>query len=249
MKMFSFIGVPMLVLAAFSGCANVDPNSEEDVGMHTAAAVKAKEQAPKLNLSHIECTPDGKVLVHFVLLFAGEGEPGELSGTYSGGTFGPVASDKHSGNVWHYNVILPAGYIDILTATTKTSTGADVTLKNAGEYAGPFDVCGAPPVAECPVKVEPAELFCGDPGNTAEECGSFGLVPRAYYDKDGGLSGLSFVSTQDAYVALVKSGSKGCPNHPDSAYRVYVNVTVGQVLETPMGQDISHVTYCSCPSK
>jgi len=239
MKLFSFIGVQMLVLAAgFGGCANVDPNSEEDVGVQA----QAQAQAPKLNLSHIECTPDGKVLAHFVLLFAGDGQPGTLSGTYNGGAFGPVASDKHTGNVWHYNVILPAGYIDILSATTTTSTGAVVTLKNPSEYTGKYE-CGAP-VAECPVKVEPTDLFCTDPGNPDEECGNFGLLPQG---KDDGLTGTSFVSTQNAYVAIVKSGSKGCLNKGESAYRVYVNVTVGQTLLTPVDQNISHVTYCTCP--
>ena len=233
----------MLVLAAgFGGCANVDPNSEEDVGVQA----QAQAQAPKLNLSHIEreCTPDGKVLVHFVLLFAGDGQPGTLSGTYSGGTFGPVASDKHTGNVWHYNVFLAPGFIDILSATTTTSTGAVVTLHNPSEYAGDYVCCET--VAECSVKVLPQDSYCTDKplGNPTDECANFGLLPSG---KDDSLSGLSFVATQNAYVAIVKSGTKGCPNKGDAAYRIYVNVTKGQTLLTPYTQGISHVTYCACP--
>ena len=43
--------------------------------------------APMLNLSSISCTDSGTVDVHFVLLFAGSATPGDLSGTYNGGSF------------------------------------------------------------------------------------------------------------------------------------------------------------------
>jgi hypothetical protein len=54
------------------------------------------------------------------------------------------------------------------------------------------------------------------------------------------------VATTDAYAAIVKSGNGGC-DRGQSAYSVYVNVTEGDVLASPNGQDISHVTYCACP--
>lgn len=77
------------------------------------SAQRVPVQQPRLNLSHIECTEEGEVLAHFVLLFAGVQLPGDLTGSYSGGTFGPVEPGKSSGNVWHYNVILPSGEIEV----------------------------------------------------------------------------------------------------------------------------------------
>jgi hypothetical protein len=93
--------------------------------------------------------------------------------------------------------------------------------------------------------VEAQDLYCAEPGNPGEECGALGLQPEG---KDDGLTGTSFTATQDAYVVLVKSGSDGC--EPGlSAYRIYVNVSAGDTLLTPVGQDISHVTYCACPTQ
>ena len=53
------------------------------------------------------------------------------------------------------------------------------------------------------------------------------------------------MATTDALVALVKSGSAGCSAF-GFAYRLYVDVKAGDTLVTPAGDDISHVTYCTC---
>jgi hypothetical protein len=198
-------------------------------------SIEATSKSQKLNLSHVECTDDGRVLAHFVLLFAGKTTPATLSGTWSGGTFGPVAAYKNSGNVWHYEVFFPTGYVEILTATVGT-----VSLHNPSEYSGNYE-CGP---TECDVEVAPQDLLCTSQplGSPGAECGAFGLVPSG---KDDGLSGLTFPATMDAYVALVKSGSGGCGGG-ESAYRVYVGVNAGDVLSTPVDQNISHVTYCDC---
>ena len=208
------------------------------------SAQRVPVKQPRLNLSHIECTEEGEVLAHFVLLFAGDQLPGELTGSYSGGTFGPVEPGKNSGNVWHYNVILPSGEIDIYEAKTTTSTGIPVELANPSEYAGDYE-CGT--VEECPIVVEPVDVYCTNKplGNPGAECGAFGLLPQG---KDDNLTGLTFNATQDAYVAIVKSGNHGCgPGY--SAYRIYVNVFAGDALSTPRDQNISHVTYCACPTE
>jgi hypothetical protein len=238
MNKFAFVVFGFVAASSFNGCSIVvDSDSEQ-------TTAPAKTSAPKLNLSHIECTADGNVLAHFVLLFAGASQPGTLSGTYNGGSFGPTAASKTSGNVWHYNVILPAGTIDILSATTSTSDGTIVTLHNPGEYAGNYQ-CGKT-VESCPVVVDAAAVYCTDKplGNPGDECAAFGLLPQG---KDDNLTGLTFLATQDAYVALVKSGNHGC-GPGNSAYRVYVNVKTGDTLYTPVDQGISHVTYCACPA-
>jgi hypothetical protein len=221
-----------------AGCSG---SPSEAAGDAVKAAGGSQDQSPKLNLSHIECTDDGRVLAHFVLLFAGKNTPGELSGTWNGGTFGPVPSYKSSGNVWHYEVFLPAGFIDILSATVTTAGGVVVTLHNPSAYAGDYQ-CKDVPV--CDVVVQPQDLLClSSPlGNPGSECGYLGLVPSG---KDDNLSGLTFGASMDAYVAIVKSGSGGC-SPGESAYRIYVNVHEGDVLYTPAYQDISHVTYCDC---
>jgi hypothetical protein len=234
MKKLAFV-VGLLALASFgSGCAIVVD------GPDTQA--QAAKSAPKLNLSHIACE-DGKVIAHFVLLFAGSEIPGALSGTYNGGSFSDVTPEKNTGNVWHYNVTLPAGDIDILSASVTTGTGVLVGLHNPSEYAGNY-VCG-PVVEACPVVVTAADLYCTDKPlkNPGSECAHFGLVADG---KDDGLTGLTFTATKSAYVAIVKSGSGGC-GPGNSAYRIYVNVTAGQTLGTPVDQNISHVTYCACP--
>jgi hypothetical protein len=237
-----YLGAVALV-AAVSACGTADMDARGNG--EASQAVRDSGKNAKLNLSHIECTEDGDVLAHFVLLFAGSGQPGALTGTYNGGDFGPTEAEKNSGNVWHYNVILPSGEIDIYSATTTTSSGASASLHNPSEYAGDYQ-CGEI-IEDCPVEVEAADLFCTDQplGNPGEECGAFGLVPQG---KDDNLSGLTFVATQDAYVALVKSGSRGC-ERGGSAYRVIVDVSEGDTLSTPVDQDISHVTYCACPAE
>jgi cysteine-rich repeat protein len=224
-----------------TACANSTESVSTQLGEELATQGKTPAKAPMLNLSHIECTEDGHVLAHFVLLFNGEATPGTLSGTYNGGSFGPVAPSKTSGNVWHYNVILPAGEINIYSAQVTAANGSLVTLHNPGEYAGDY-FCGEVPV--CELNVQPQDLYCtAQPlGNPEAECGAFGLLPQG---KDDNLSGLTFVSTQDAYVAIVKSGSGGC-GPGNSAYRIYTNVHEGDVLSTPVDQNISHITYCAC---
>jgi hypothetical protein len=243
MKIRSILSV-LAVATLVGACGGTADDGSTVEGPGSALAGQHEQaKAPMLNLSHIECTEDGHVLAHFVLLFAGHQTPGDLTGTYNGGTFGPVAPEKNTGNVWHYNVILPSGDIDIYSATTTTAGGIQVSLHNPGEYAGNYQ-CG-PDVDECPVVVEPQDVYCTDKpmGNPGEECAALGLVPQG---KDDNLSGLSFVATQDAYVAIVKSGTHGC-GPGNSSYRIYVNVSAGDTLWTPVDQGISHVTYCACP--
>jgi len=240
-SILSVLAVATLV-GACGGTAD-DGGSVEGPGQQLSSKGNVPSKDPMLNLSHIECTEDGQVLAHFVLLFAGKDEPGSLTGTYNGGSFGPVAPSKSSGNVWHYNVILPSGEIDIYSATTTTASGVVVSLHNPDEYAGTYQ-CG-PDVDECPVKVDAQDVYCTDQplGNPGAECAAFGLLPQG---KDDNLSGLTFTATQDAYVAIVKSGTHGC-GPGSSAYRIYVNVSAGDTLATPVDQGISHVTYCACP--
>jgi len=209
----------------------------------------APRHEPQLNLSHVECTEDGKVEVHFVLLFAGDKQPGTLSFQYNEGESASVEPGANTGNVWHYTTYLKSGWIDVTGAEVKTADGKVVSLHNPGDYAGDYQ-CGE--AEECSVKVEPKDLYCSDPGNPDEECGELGLVPSGTVNYE---KGLAVAATQDAYVALVKTGVKGCEG--GSAYRIYVNVSEGDKLESPLvwwenlqqykQQDISHVTYCACP--
>jgi hypothetical protein len=206
---------------------------------------------PKLLLSHIECADDGTVDVHFVLLFAGTQPPGTLTGTYNGGSFGPTAANKLSGNVWHYDVFLPSGDIDILDAVTTTAAGVTVSLFNPDVYTDTY-ACGAP-VCDVSGEVTPGLLCTDQPlGNETAECAYFGLVQIA---KDIPTSeSPSFTSTLNAPLALVKTGSGACGGG-DASYEVYVNVVAGDVLYTPeytgpngnlKRQAVSHVTYCTC---
>lgn len=234
----------MVVFGSLLGGACV--GMEEQSGQSTDEL--GKKDGPKLNLSHIACTDDGTVVAHFVLLFAGSAQPAALNGTYDDdadasttpASFGPVEATKNSGNVWHYNVFLPSGDIDILSASVGSTT-----LHNPGEYAGDYQ-CGTPEEPVCSVEVLPDDNLCLPTlGNPGSECGHFGLLVAG---KDDGLTGLTFTSTVDAYVALVKSGNGDC-GAGESNYRVYTNVSVGDSLSTPAGQDISHVTYCACPDE
>jgi hypothetical protein len=228
----------LVAVSAASGCVGMEEMAAE------SGAELGKNSGPMLNLSHIACADDGTVTVHFVLLFAGSGTPGTLTGTYNGGSFSATPS-KSSGNVWHYNVSLPPGEIDILSAQVTTSNGTVVTLHNPSEYSGNY-ACG-PEDPACAVVVEPVDVYCTDAplGNPGKECANFGLEYTG--GKDDGLTGTTFVATTDAYVAIVKSGTAGC-EPGQSAYRIYVNVSAGDVLSTPVDQNISHVTYCECPA-
>ncbi|MET0344227.1 MAG: hypothetical protein ABW252_24640 [Polyangiales bacterium] len=237
----------LLSAGAFAMLMGVVGCADHDVAESVDVAEQSQKQAAKLNLSHIACTDDGKVEVHFVLLFAGTGKPGQLTGTYNGGTF-TIDPGANTGNVWHYTTFLNPGYIDIISAKTTTSGGTVVVLKNPSEYAGEY-VCGEP-VPECPTPVAPKDVYCvadKKGGNSPDtECGWFDLAWTA--GKDGSMpdNTYSWPALETAYVALVKSGTHGCDNG-DKAYRVYVGVKKGDVLQTPVDQGISHITYCNCP--
>ena len=199
--------------------------------------------APMLNLSSISCTDNGTVDVHFVLLFAGSATPGDLSGTYNGGSFGPSAPERNTGNVWHYDVFLPAGDIDITSAEV-TALGQTIELHNPDAYTDTYS-CGAPPPA-CSVQVSAQDEICLDKplGSETAECSYFGLSLIA---KDiPTTASNTFSSTENALLAIVKTGTGDC-GPGMAAYRTYTDVTVGEVLSAPGGQDISHVTYCKCP--
>jgi hypothetical protein len=137
------------------------------------------------------------------------------------------------------------------------------TVAVAGLFAG----CGAAPEDEieqvssahttppppeyppplCEASVQPQDVYCMDhviSGGPKAECKQFRLDSLG---KDDELSGLSFTASRDAYVAIVKSGSHGCKPGA-TAYRIYVDVKAGDTLLTPADQDISHITYCACPT-
>ena len=155
----------LVAAVAIAGCGAETRTTEE--------VAQAAQAAPMLNLSHIGCTDDGNVDVHFVLLFWGNSTPPSLNGTYDGGTsFGPVAENKHSGNVWHYDVILAAGVIDIQTASVGT-----VSLHNPDAYSGDYSSCGTP-VCTAPEGLTAGPFCVANPlGSPGAECGAFGLLP------------------------------------------------------------------------
>lgn len=238
----------LLCLAGLAGCdgshnpvAPTEPAStlSSSTQSLTASARSAPTQAPKLNLSHVECV-DGAVEIHFVLLFVPEGvTPGTLLYTY-----GAIEPQKHTGNVWHYTASgLPDGYYDVGAASVNLSNGSVVTLHNPGEYAGEYD-CAED---EACLQIDPEPILClpsNTLGSPAAECGSFGLPALG---KDDDLSGSFHVATQDAAMAIVKDGRGPCPQG-EIAYRTYIDVHAGDFLEKPQGAgDVSHVTYCGCP--
>ena len=220
----------VVATGAMSGCATD--------GAHLGELRAEASRSMQLNLSHIECQADGSVQAHFVLLFAGKQQPGALTGTWNGGSFGPVDPYKNTGNVWHYEVFLPAGFIDIVSANV-----GSVNLHNPGEYAGDYLCDGGDDEELCPIAVSGPQCHAtlGNPGN---ECGLLGLTPIG---KDDGLNGLEFAASMDAYVAIVKSGRGECAEG-ESSYNIVLDVSAGDVLSTPFDQDISHVTYCECPT-
>ena len=187
--------------------------------------------------------------MHFVLLNVPDGvTPGTLSGTYNAGSFGPVSPTKNTGNVWHYDVILPPGEINILSATVQVGSQT-IQLHNPGDYAGEYNCV---PLDQCetfslPDQYKGAIICLSKPlGSPGAECGLLGLAPQGTGDPGGGAQQ---ASTQNAAVAIVKDGSVGC-NPGEQAYRFYENVQVGDILQQPgypNGGNISHVTYCACP--
>jgi hypothetical protein len=211
----------------------------------TLSEAGPKVQDPMLNLSHIACLEDGSgVDAHFVLLFWGTTTPPTLNGTYKNDPAGaPIAFSadpgKNTGNVWHYDVTLPSGYIEIVSASV-----GSVTLHNPGEYTGTYD-CGGVPPSECPIQVTPGGLCTDKPlTNPEAECASLGLT---LLGKDDNLTGTTFVATMDAYVAIVKGGTQPC-GPGNAAYNIVVGVSTGDILAAPSTQNISHVTYCACPT-
>ena len=241
-----FVLSGLVAVGAFAnGCVappDHDVSTRATQGMLVLGAASTTN-GPVLSLSQIGCTDAGNVVVRFVLRHAGDATPGDLTGTYGRGSFGPVAPLHITADVWEYDVTLPSGEISILTASTTTAAGEIVSLQDDGDYAGEY-LCGLLP-PECPVAVEPVDLLCvASPlGSPTEECAHFELVPQ---DKDDDVTGTSVIATQDAYVAIVKSGTRGCRKGAH-AYTVYVDVREGDTLVSPAGQDISHVTYCACP--
>jgi hypothetical protein len=238
----STIAALALVLA---GCGS---ESSDVANSQQAAKAAAKPTNPskdsQLNLSHIECEGE-RVNAHFVLLFGPADDPPGIVVKYTSGgdpiTNAPVAAEPvKTGNVWHYNVTLPSGYIEVLDAWA-----GETALHNPGEYTGIY-TCGNPPdtCEELDGLVEGA--YCSKPGNPGSECGRWGLTP---FGKDDNLSGQVFTATMDAAVALVKSGAGECTGQGESGYNLYIGVNEGDLLETPYGQDISHVTYCVCPKE
>ena len=242
MSPYLFLGAA-LVAAGLAGCdGSHNPVAPAEPGVSSSSASltgSGRTQAPKLNLSHIECV-DGAVEVHFVLLFVPAGvTPGTLTYTY-----GAIQPGKHTGNVWHFTASgLADGYYDVTSASVTLSNGAVVTLHNPGEYAGEYD-CGE----EACLTIDPEPILCFAPttlGSPAAECAAFGLP---LLGKDDGLFGATHVASQDAALALVKDGRGPCPQG-ESAYRTYIDVHAGDLLEKPAGAgDISHVTYCGCPA-
>lgn len=198
------------------------------------------QKDPQLNLSHIECKGD-VVEVHFVLLHFGDATPPDLEMTWTDGDASfdeTIEPGKHTGNVWHYTIYLPSGYIKVTAASV-----GDTYLHNPEEYTGDYQ-CNGNPVCEVVVEADPLVCIDSPLGNPEAECGYFGLSSLG---KDDDLSGSSTLATMDAYVAIVKDGRGACAEG-EQAYRVYVNVQAGDTLEKPMDSgDISHVTYCECP--
>jgi hypothetical protein len=256
MSIRSFVGFGIVGLASLVAACSTSTGEDATVQPAPASVEPAAKgggnKAVQLNLSHIECTPEGTVNAHFVLLFFGAGDPGAISGTYSDGdsvqAFPVTLPTKTTGNVWHYNVALPAGYVDILTASA-----GGATLHNPGEYAGNYaNGCVPPPV--CDVQVQDIPLYCSAVlGNEDAECDAFGLDPLAKYEIGGSVSSIG--AHTSALLAIVKTGSGGCGPH-ENAYQIFANVTAGDPLSTPsyLGpngepkqQAISHITYCQCP--
>jgi len=247
------IGVGLLVTACAASSEDVEVKPQSSIDTQAKAA-----DGRLLNLSHIECAEGGGVDAHFVLLFAGSGNPGPISGTTNQGAFGPIDPDKHSGNVWHYDVPLgtsvDGGEIVILTAQVGTTP-----LHNPGDY-GNFAHCGdRPPPPVCSVTVTPGPVcmhandvfgVSGTQGipDPQRECEWLGL--ELIGKDEGPFSGNTTKASMDAYVAIVKGGNGGgdvCEAGSGSIYDIYSPVTKGEILWTGNKTGVSHVTYCRCP--
>lgn len=238
-----------ILISSVAALALVLAGCGSDSSEVSSSAQQEAKQAPRLVLSHIACE-NGVVNAHFVLLFWGDTTPGDLSGTYNGGVpFGPETPGKDTGNVWHYNVTFPEGQVDIESATIANT---DLALHNPGEYAGTY-TCAVPPPPACEIDVtEGATCYDRPLGSPENECGAFGLVGSTekleVVGKDTPTTGgTSFVATMDADLVLVKSGTGGC-GRGKQAYNIILGVSAGEKVTSPSWQDISHVTYCRCPT-
>jgi hypothetical protein len=147
-----------------------------------------------------------------------EGNSSDMGGSSSGGSSsggGSTSGGSPSGNG---AVCAPSD-----SSSSDSSEGGSATSETPG-IAATGIVCADHPF-----------------GSPESECGHFGMTPSG---KDENVGGLSCTASQSAGMAIVKSGTKGCA-HGQIAYNVYTGVTKGDTLNTPAGQDISHVTYCS----
>ena len=232
-------------------CSGVPPDSMTTPSTVTGGSLAAKPggtAAYQLNLSHVECTPEGQVEIHFVLLHVPNGPtPGNLTFAINDVAQAPVPVGPRTGNVWHYTALVPPGNIDVTSASVSVN-GTIVNLHNPGAYAGTYncgeDVCESFTLPEAFA----GPLVCRERpfGSPSSECGFFGLNPQGG-DAGGGASQLA---TESAALAIVKDGSVGCGGG-SQAYRFYSPVSVGNILQQPNfpnGGDISHVTYCACPT-
>jgi hypothetical protein len=231
------------------GAPNESPTTPSStVGSDGLAAKPGGTAAYQLNLSHIECTGGGQVEIHFVLLHVPNGPtPGNLTFSINGVAQAPVTPGQRTGNVWHYTAFVPPGDIDVTSASVSVNATV-VGLHNPSAYAGTYN-CGPDVCATFSLPPEfTAPLMCLDRplGSPSAECGFFGLNPQG--GDDGG--GASQLATENAALAIVKDGSVGCGGG-DQAYRFYSPVSVGDTLQQPNfpnGGNISHVTYCACPT-
>ena len=242
--------VAALIAVVAISCSEkpLGPASPSGTSVNVGDATDAKppvKQDLQLNLSHVECV-DGKVEVHFVLLFVPDGvTPGDFVTYNWGGGTAQAARGPHTGNVWHYTDYLPSGStVDIESASVQVN-GQTVTLHNPGDYAGTYN-CGA---VACNFPNPSPGLTCLEHplGSEADECAYFapGSTVLGKTDLDGTTG--SQQTTMAAAVAIVKDGKAGCSPGQQS-YQTYTNVTAGQLLPPPPGgSSISHITYCSCP--
>jgi hypothetical protein len=250
----ALIGVGVLTAACSANTEDVNVRPESST---LDPSRKGGGHEVQLNLSHIECLEDGSVNAHFVLLFFGSTNPGGLTGTYLDAdgvehSFADAVADKNTGNVWHYNVSLPSGFIDITSAVA-----GGTSLHNPDAYAGNYE-CGTTHEV-CSVEVASQPTYCTDKplGNEGKECGAFGLDVLAKISQpEQGSWGTCFNAPSGAYLAIVKTGSGACGSG-DASYAIYANVGEGQSLCTPeyvgenaelTRQQISHITFCSCPA-
>jgi hypothetical protein len=248
MSVRSTVGCGIVGLAALVAACSATPS--EDVNTRPEASTldpQAKAADGRmLNLSHFECTDDGKVNAHFVLLFAGKTDPGTLYVDSNQGSK-TAESYKTSGNVWHYNVTFDAADIILYETTHVGST----PLHNVTSFAG--GECGdGGPVCETPVTTgvrcaSPTEVYgeLGEHGisDPVRECDWLGLELAGKQETNLGSA------SQGAYVAIVKGGNGGdaCPDgQSGNIYNIYTNVNAGDALVTGNQTGVSHITYCDC---